>query len=341
MLRFRPMDTTSSKQTATTKPRIGLSNKRPSLPEWFKIRPPTTEAFAKIKNQLAITGLKTVCEEAHCPNLTECWSGGTATFMLLGETCTRGCRFCSVKTGNPHQEIDEMEPWKLAQSVKKLGHDYVVLTMVARDDLEDGGAAHLAKCIRAIHKETPNVLVEILISDLRGKESSLQTVLESGPVVLAHNIETIDRLTKFVRDGRATYAQTLRVLENAKKLVAENASLKKIYSNKIYTNQSLYTKSSIMLGLGETEEEIVQTMRDLRAVGVDMLTLGQYLPPTSEHVALKEYVHPDQFAKLEKIGLSMGFIYVASGPLVRSSYRAGELFVKSLVKMPSLSSSKI
>ena len=293
-------------------------NKRPSLPEWFKIRPPTTEAFAKIKKQLAVTGLKTVCEEAHCPNLAECWSGGTATFMLLGETCTRGCRFCAVKTGNPHQEIDEMEPWKLAQSVKKFGHDYVVLTMVARDDLEDGGAAHLAKCIRAIHRETPKVLVEILISDLRGKELSLQTVLESRPVVLAHNIETIDRLTKFVRDGRANYAQTLQVLTNAKKLAPH-----------------IYTKSSIMLGLGETEEEVVQTMRDLRAVGVDMLTLGQYLPPTPGHVALKEYVHPDQFAKLEKIGLELGFIYVASGPLVRSSYRAGELFVKNLLNSPT------
>ncbi len=291
------------------------TQKRPALPEWFKIRPPTTDAFANIKSELAITGLKTVCEEAHCPNLAECWSGGTATFMLLGETCTRGCRFCAVKTGNSYQAIDEMEPWKLAQTVKKFGHDYVVLTMVARDDLPDGGAAHLAKCIRAIHKETPHVLVEMLISDLRGKESSLATVLESEPVVLAHNIETIDRLTKFVRDGRANYAQTLQVLKNSKRLAPH-----------------IYTKSSIMLGLGETEEEVVQTMRDLRSVGVDMLTLGQYLPPSSNHIALKEYVHPDQFVKLEQIGLDLGFIYVASGPLVRSSYRAGELFVKNLEK---------
>ncbi len=236
--------------------------------------------------------------------------------MLLGEICTRGCRFCAVKTGNPHGAVDELEPWKLAQTVKKFGHDYVVLTMVARDDIEDGGAAHLAKCIRAIHKETPQVLVEILISDLHGKESSLAAVLESAPVVLAHNIETIDRLTKFVRDGRAKYAQTLHVLENSKRLAPD-----------------IYTKSSIMLGLGETEEEVIATMRDLRAVGVDMLTLGQYLPPSSNHIALKEYVHPDQFAKLEKIGLDLGFIYVASGPLVRSSYRAGELFVKNLEKM--------
>lgn len=296
-----------------------LRRPRPPLPEWFKIRPPTTDAFSMIKDQLAVTGLKTVCEEAHCPNLTECWSGGTATIMLLGDTCTRGCQFCSVKTGNPHQEVDELEPWKLSQTIKKMaeksGLDYIVLTMVARDDLDDGGAAQLAKCIRAIHQTSPEVLVEILISDLRGKESSLAAVLESGPVVLAHNIETIERLTKFVRDGRANYRQTLDVLANAKKLAPH-----------------IYTKSSIMLGLGETEDEVIATMKDLRAVGVDMLTLGQYLPPSSKHVELKEYIHPDQFARLEKIGLDLGFIYVASGPFVRSSYKAGELFVKSLLQ---------
>lgn len=309
-----------------------LRKPRPPLPEWFKIRPPTTDAFSMIKAQLASTGLKTVCEEAHCPNLTECWSGGTATIMLLGDTCTRGCQFCSVKTGNPHQEVDELEPWKLAQTIKKMseksGLDYIVLTMVARDDLDDGGAAHLAKCIRAIHQTTPEVLVEILISDLRGKESSLQAVLESGPVVLAHNIETIERLTKFVRDGRANYQQTLDVLANAKKLATTSATLQKIYPPK----KPLYTKSSIMLGLGETEEEVITTMKDLRAVGVDMLTLGQYLPPSPNHVELKEYIHPDHFARLEKIGLDLGFIYVASGPFVRSSYKAGELFVKSLLQ---------
>ncbi len=292
-----------------------LQVKRPALPEWFKIRPPSTVAFTDIKSQLQTTGLKTVCEEAHCPNLSECWSGGTATFMLLGETCTRGCRFCAVKTGNPHQEVDPLEPYKLAQTIKKMNLEYVVLTMVARDDLIDGGAAHIAQCIRAIHKENPKILIEMLASDLRGNQDALKIILESGIVVLAHNIETIDRLTKFVRDGRATYAQTLQVLRNSKKIAPH-----------------IYTKSSIMLGLGETEEEIIQTMKDLRAAGTDMLTLGQYLPPSQTHISLKEYIHPDQFAKLEQIGLSLGFIYVASGPLVRSSYKAGELFVKTLVR---------
>lgn len=289
--------------------------KRPPLPEWFKIRPPTTEAFEKIKSQLHSQGLKTVCEEAHCPNLSECWSGGTATFMLLGETCTRGCRFCAVSTGNPHQEIDQFEPFKLAQSVKKFGLEYVVITMVARDDLEDGGAEHIARCIRAVHQTTPEVLVEMLISDLRGKEDSLQKVLDAKPIVLAHNIETVERLTPRVRDGRASYTQTLKVLQNSKRLAPD-----------------IYTKSSIMLGLGETEAEVVQTMKDLREAGVDMLTLGQYLQPSATHLLLHEYVHPDQFAKLQKIGEDLGFIYVASGPLVRSSYKAGELFVKNLLR---------
>lgn len=280
---------------------------RPTLPPWFKIRPPTTRAFATIKNQLQTTGLKTVCEEAHCPNLSECWSGGTATFMLLGETCTRGCRFCAVKTGNPHQEIDPLEPYKLAQTIKKFNLDYVVLTMVARDDLPDGGAEHIARCIRAVKKENPKILIEMLTSDLRGNLDALTKILESGIVVLAHNIETIDRLTKFVRDGRATYKQSLQLLKNSKKIAPH-----------------IYTKSSIMLGLGETLDEVIQAMKDLRAAGGDMLTLGQYLQPSSSHIALKEYVHPDTFARLKQIGLDLGFMYVASGPLVRSSYRAGE-----------------
>lgn len=288
--------------------------KRPALPSWFRIRPPSTESFEKIKKQLQTTGLKTVCEEAHCPNLSECWSGGTATFMLLGETCTRGCRFCAVKTGNPHQEVDPLEPYKIAQTIKKMNLEYIVLTMVARDDLSDGGAAHIAQCIRAIHKENPKILIEMLASDLRGNKEALKVILESGIVVFAHNIETTEELTKFVRDGRAAYAQSLQVLKNAKKIAPK-----------------IYTKSSIMLGLGETEEEVIRAMKDLRDVGTDMLTLGQYLPPSESHITLKEYVHPDQFKKLEKIGLDLGFIYVASGPLVRSSYKAGELFVKSLV----------
>jgi len=296
--------------------------KRLPLPEWFKIRPPSTTHFAEIKSQLRTQNLKTVCEEAHCPNLTECWSGGTATIMLLGDTCTRGCRFCAVNTGNPHGELDQFEPWVLAQTVKRMSKDshldYIVLTMVARDDLPDGGAGHIAKCIRAIHQIAPEILVEILVSDLRGSTSALETILESGVVVLAHNIETIERLTKFVRDGRARYRQSLEVFKNAKKIASQK--------------RSLYTKSSIMLGLGETEEEVIAVMLDLRDAGVDMLTLGQYLQPSSQHIPVKEYIHPSQFAHLETLALDLGFLAVSAGPLVRSSYKAGELFIKAQLR---------
>lgn len=285
------------------------------LPSWFKIRPPSTDNFKLIKSQLKELGLVTVCEEAHCPNLSECWSGGTATFMLMGDTCTRGCRFCAIKTGNPKTWLDPNEPTKLAESIAKFGLDYAVITSVARDDLLDGGARHIAKCLIAVHEKTPEVLTELLIPDFRGKEGSLQIVLDAHPTVLAHNIETTERLTPYVRDGRANYCQSLTVLANAKKLAPE-----------------IYTKSSIMLGLGETEEELIQTFRDLRENKVDFLTLGQYLQPSSAHVPIKQYVHPDQFQKLGDIAKELGFLYVASGPLVRSSYRAGELFIKNLPK---------
>ncbi len=287
------------------------------LPEWFKILPPR-ENFTQVKKTLKDIGLVTVCEEAHCPNLSECWSGGTATFMLMGDTCTRGCRFCAVKTGNPKTLLDPKEPEKLAQAIEKLGIDYVVITSVARDDLLDGGARHVAKCLSAVHTHTPKVLTEILMPDFRGQESSLEIVLQARPTVFAHNIETTRRLTPQVRDGRANYEQSLQVLSNAKKLAAA-------------AEIPLFTKTSIMLGLGETQEELIETFRDLRAHDVDILTLGQYLPPSMSHIQLVEYVHPDQFKKLQKIAEEMGFLYVAAGPLVRSSYRAGELFVKNLL----------
>lgn len=233
--------------------------------------------------------------------------------MILGDTCTRGCRFCAIKTGNPHQKTDILEPLKLAQSIKKLALDYVVITMVARDDLADGGAQHLVRCMNAIKKENPETKIELLISDLRGDEKSLQTVLNARPTVLAHNIETVQRLTKFVRDGRASYAQTLNVLKNSKKIAPQ-----------------IPTKSSIMLGLGETEHEIIQTMCDLRAAQVDILTLGQYLAPSSHHLPVHEFITPEKFSEYEKLAYEKGFSGVASGPLVRSSYKAGELFAKSL-----------
>lgn len=295
---------------------------RQQLPSWFKIRPPTSEGFATIKGLVKKTGLATVCAEAHCPNLAECWSGGTATFMLLGETCTRGCGFCAVKTGNPRGALDPFEPLKLAESVRALGLDYVVITMVARDDLPDGGAAHIAKAIRAVKMRNPQTRVEVLISDLRGRTDALQIVIDAAPVVLAHNIETVERLTPYVRDGRARYRQSLALLQKAKTLISPDAPMSSDVS------VALYTKSSIMLGLGETEDEVVQTMRDLRGVQVDFLTLGQYLQPSKQHLALQEYIHPDQFKKLETVAYELGFFSVASGPLVRSSYRAGEYFKK-------------
>lgn len=331
------------------------------LPPWLKIRPPTTstrQKFETIKQTLRTIGLTTVCEEAHCPNLAECWSGGTATFMLMGDTCTRGCRFCAVKTGNPKKWLDPTEPQRLAEAIEKFGLDYVVITSVARDDLPDGGARHIANCLNAVHKKTPKVLIEVLIPDFRGKKDALEIVLAAKPTVLAHNIETTERLTPYVRDGRAKYRQSLELLKNAKKIARTKAAtitVKSIISNSATittatkaiasnianstttTVSRLYTKSSLMLGLGETEEELIQTFKDLREYEVDMLTLGQYLQPSPAHVSVKQYIEPSQFDHLAAIAKSHGFLYVASGPFVRSSYRAGELFIQSLVKMSSIS----
>lgn len=315
--------------------RTTLRHTRKNLPSWFKIRPPFSEKFTLIKSQLRELGLVTVCEEAHCPNLSECWSGGTATFMLMGETCTRGCRFCNVKTGNPKTWLDPKEPEKLADAVAKFGLDYAVITSVARDDLPDGGARHIAKCLSAVHAKTPHVLTELLIPDFRGREDSLEIVLNAKPTVLSHNIETTQRLTPHVRDGRANYHQSLKVLKNAKKL---SSKLSSKLAPKIH--QKIYTKSSIMLGLGETEQELIKTFHDLREHDVDILTLGQYLPPSPSHVLLREYVHPDQFERLGTMAKSLGFLFVASGPLVRSSYRAGELFIKNIVRNSEKSPSK-
>jgi lipoic acid synthetase len=241
--------------------------------------------------------LHTVCEEAHCPNVHECWGGGTATIMLMGSVCTRGCRFCAVTSGHPKGYLDPLEPWKVAQVVSEWGLDYIVLTSVARDDLPDGGAEHFAKTIRAIKQKTPRTLVEVLIPDFRGDINALKTVVEAQPEVIGHNIETVERLTPKVRDRRASYRQSLAVLENVKKL-----------------DPTRYTKSSIMVGLGETDEEILQTMRDLRAVGVDILTIGQYLRPSPRHLEVVEYVHPQKFAQWKEIGEALGFRYVRLDP---------------------------
>jgi len=279
-------------------------------PEWLKIRPPSGEKYLMIKGLKEGLELHTVCEEAHCPNIYECWGGGTATFMVMGDLCTRHCRFCAVKSGRPNGYLDPLEPVKLAYAIRRMNLRYVVVTSVDRDDLEDGGASHFAACIREIRRLNPSIYIEVLIPDFRDDVEALKRVVEARPHVVAHNIETVRRLTPAVRDPRAGYDQSLAVLENIKKL-----------------DGGIYTKSSIMVGLGETKEEVVSAMKDLRGVGVDFLTIGQYLQPSKGHIPVKEYVHPDVFEEYRLIGESLGFKYVASGPLVRSSYKAGEYFI--------------
>ncbi len=282
-------------------------------PPWLKIEIRTDDKFLKVKSAVKELKLNTVCEEARCPNMFECWSGGTATFMLMGDVCTRGCRFCHIKSGKP-LPLDKEEPRKLAEALKRLNLDYIVLTSVDRDDLPDGGADHIAESIKRIKKEIPSLLVEVLIPDFRGDINSIKKVANAGPDVIAHNIETVKSLQRTARDVRASYGQSLFVLDFVKKF-----------------SEKIHTKSSLMLGLGETEKEVIQTMQDLREARVEILTLGQYLRPSMWHLEVKEYVTPETFEKYNKIAEGMGFLYVASGPLVRSSYRAGELFLKNIL----------
>ena len=284
-------------------------------PDWLRVRYPTGENYEKLRRILRNHNLHTVCEEAHCPNIAECWGGGTATFMLMGDTCTRGCRFCMVKSGNPHEQLDVFEPVKVAKAIADLGLRYVVITSVDRDDLPDGGASHFASTIKAIKQHDPDVITEVLIPDFQGNLDDVKKVADAGPEVIAHNIETTEPLTPRVRDPRATYKQSLRVLKGIK-----------------YVNPSTYSKSSIMLGLGESEGDLVKTMGDLRDVDVDILTLGQYLRPSKGHLPVSEYVPPERFDYFKRLAEEQGFLYVAAGPFVRSSYRAGEFFVEALIR---------
>ncbi len=284
-------------------------------PEWLKVRPPSGDNYKRLKVLSSELSLHTVCEEAHCPNIAECWGGGTATFMLLGDVCTRGCRFCAVKSGNPNKVVDELEPLKIALALKQMNLSYVVLTSVDRDDLPDGGAAHFAQTILETKKHNPSMLIEVLTPDFRGDLGAVERIVRAHPDVFAHNIETVERLQAKARDVRASYVQSLKELKSIKEV-----------------DPSIYTKSSIMLGLGETDEEVVQSMKDLRAVGVDILAIGQYLRPSSWHLKVEEYVHPSKFEEYRKIGESFGFKFVASGPLVRTSYRAGEFFMENLIR---------
>ncbi len=293
-------------------------------PDWLRVRPPGGESYSGLKVLFGDLQLHTVCEEARCPNVAECWGGGTATIMLLGDVCTRGCRFCAVKSGNPQGEVDLDEPVKVAEAVTEMGLNYVVLTSVDRDDLPDGGASHFAATIRAIKARDPDLIVEALIPDFQGDGEALRAVVLASPEVLGQNLETVERLTHPVRDRRAGYDQTLGVLRRAKEL-----------------NDSMFTKSSLMLGLGEEEEEVFRAMRDLRGAGVDILTLGQYLRPTERHVEVSRYVKPDEFDYYREVGEDMGFLYVAAGPLVRSSYRAAEYFVDRALRGEELREARV
>ncbi|GAB6935263.1 lipoyl synthase [Calditerricola yamamurae] len=274
-------------------------------PEWLKIKLITGENYHELKKMMRSKTLHTVCEEARCPNIYECWSHRTATFMILGDICTRACRFCAVKTGMP-TELDLAEPERVAEAVEQMGLRHAVVTSVARDDLKDGGASIFAETIRAIRRRNPFTTVEVLIPDFQGNWDALKVVMDARPDILNHNIETVRRLTPRVR-AKATYERSLELLWRAKELQPD-----------------IPTKSGIMLGVGETWEEILETMDDLRAAGVDILTIGQYLQPTKQHLKIERYYHPDEFARLKEEGLKRGFKHVESGPLVRSSYHAHE-----------------
>ncbi|MEY2979996.1 MAG: lipoyl synthase [Planctomycetota bacterium] len=284
-------------------------------PAWLKVPVPHGPNVARLTGLLRKQGLHTVCEEARCPNMGECWAGGTATFMVLGDTCTRGCRFCAVKTHAKGNPVDAAEPEKVAEASVSMGLRYVVLTMVDRDDLEDGGAAHVAATIAAIKRRDPEILVEALTGDFQAKDEQIQAVLDGGPDVFAHNVETVLRLTPRVRDAKCSYVRSLAVLRRAKEL-----------------SPGVVTKSSIMLGLGESEREVDQAMDDLREHGVDVVTFGQYLRPTLKHLPVREHITPARFKAFEQRALRKGFLYVASGPLVRSSYKAAEFYIEGMLR---------
>lgn len=295
------------------------------LPPWLKREVPKGKNYFKLKNELRELKLSTVCEEAKCPNIGECWGEtSTATIMLMGDTCTRGCRFCSVKTAKKPPALDPNEPEHVGQAIAKWGLDYVVLTSVDRDDLHDGGANHFAATVRHLRSNNPKIMVECLTGDFAGQMEMVKIMAESGLDVYAHNIETTERFTPFIRDMRAGYKQSLMVLEHAKKMGEQHRASQN-------SKRRFLTKSSIMLGFGEPDEDVRQALKDLRSAGVDCLTLGQYMQPTKRHLKVKEYVTPEKFKEWEDYGNELGFVYTASGPLVRSSYKAGEFLLKRLV----------
>jgi len=287
---------------------------REPKPSWLKVRLPAGGRYADVRRTVREHHLATVCEESMCPNIGECWSHGTATLMLMGAVCTRACQFCAVDTGNPGGRLDHDEPENAARSVALMGLDYVVLTSVDRDDLPDGGARHYGRCVRAIKAHCPRTTIEVLTPDFRGNSAAIEQVVDAGPDVFAQNLETVERLTGIVRDPRAGYTQTLDVLRHAKR-----------------HRPGLLTKTSLMLGLGETDAEICASLEDLAEAEVDIVTFGQYLRPTRNHLPVERYVSPAEFSRYRAWGLERGFLEVVSGPLVRSSYRADRVFQRNNV----------
>lgn len=289
---------------------------RRRLPVWIRSKVPGGPTYNRLKSLMREQRLATVCEEARCPNVHECWGSGTLTVMIMGEVCTRGCRFCSVKTAKEGQFLDPDEPRRLAESLAHLDLSYVVFTSVDRDDVPDFGADHFRQAILEVRKHCPSMRVEVLTPDFQGQRSLVEHVASAPPDVFAHNIETVERLHPRVRDLRATYKQSLKVLEWAREAVPGG----------------LLTKSSIMVGHGESPDEVEKTMRDLRDVGVSILTLGQYLQPSKRQLPVEAFIPPEQFDEYQRLGLQMGFAHVASGPLVRSSYKAAEVFAESMLE---------
>ena len=283
---------------------------RPRRPEWMKVRAPSANgSYFDVKKLIHGAGLNTICEEARCPNIAECWGRGTATFQILGETCTRACRYCYVNSGRPSEPVDPLEPLRLAQTAKQMGLKHVVVTSVDRDDVEDKGAGHYAATIRALKAKVPDASIEVLTPDFLGvEEAALQTVLAARPDVFNHNIETVRRLHRKMRGGKASYDGALWLLRRAKEIA----------------DYPVLTKSGIIVGLGESNDEVVETLRDRRGHGVDVVTIGQYLQPSAKHATIDRWVHPDEFAWFREQGEELGFGSVFSGPLVRSSYRADE-----------------
>ena len=309
------MKDTQAKQDDFSPKKGDLFVKPLRKPSWIKSRPPSSPRYFAIRDMLKGLKLSTVCQEAHCPNMEECWGGGTATFMLMGDTCTRACRFCAVKTGNPRGWLDEEEPEKVGTAIASMGLDYVVLTSVDRDDLADQGSNHFARTIKVIKKRNPSLLVEILAPDFSGDRSCIRNLLTASPDVFAHNVETVERLTPLLRDRRAGFHQSLHVLKFVKE-----------------TTPDIYTKTSLMLGVGETEKEVIDCLNLLRKNDCDIVTFGQYLSPSPRHYPVYEYISPKLFEHYQSMAMAMGFLYAAGGPLVRSSYRAGELFIKNILQ---------